>query len=81
VVIAVVFLWKAEYGVGSAGVCWHIAPDTTGQALCDVWLSPIAWTRPLADLPVLRAEKDEICRVCLAAHHRGEQVGEELGAR
>jgi hypothetical protein len=68
VVIIMVLQWKAEYGVEAAGVRWHIAPESTGEALCEVWLSPIAWTRLLADLSVLRAESDEICLVCLACH-------------
>ena len=78
------FQLRAEYGVES-GVRWHVAPEATGEALCGVWLSPIAGTRPATDLLVLRADRDEVCFACLVAHReqagqrRYEEAREETG--
>jgi hypothetical protein len=68
------FQLRAECGEAK-GVRWHIAPEAAWEALCQVGLSPTAWTRPLTSLPMLRADQDEICFTCLAVHR------EEAGRR
>jgi hypothetical protein len=59
-----VFELRAEYGVAS-GVRWHVAETATGNALCGLWLSPIARTCPITSLEILNGQ--DVCQRCRRA--------------